>query len=289
LSQEPPEWFSQSFLDVREDIVEAAKDGKRLMVYFTQTGCPYCRRLVTVNFADPKIVEKTRRHFVGLAINIWGDREVTWYGGSAGRKMTEKEFARMLNIQFTPTLIFFNEKGGVALRLNGYLPPAEFYAALDAGIGKAPAASPLSAAESRARSRARPVDLRRKPDSKPLAILLLSPGCDACDEMERHLQLPDVRASLDQFELIRASNPVLVATSAGQALFESRYVPALVFLDARGREVFRTEAYLRPFHIAGALEYVASGAYLREPSFQRFLQARADRRKSQGQSVDLWN
>jgi hypothetical protein len=53
--------------------------------------------------------------------------------------------------------------------------------------------------------------------------------------------------------------------------------------------VFRTEAYLRPFHIAGALDYVSSGGYLREPSFQRFLQAKAERLRSRGEAVDLWN
>jgi thioredoxin-related protein len=67
------------------------------------------------------------------------------------------------------------------------------------------------------------------------------------------------------------------------------YVPTLLLFDARGREVFRTEAYLRPFHIAGALDYVSSGGYLREPSFQRFLQAKAERLRSRGEAVDLWN
>ena len=67
------------------------------------------------------------------------------------------------------------------------------------------------------------------------------------------------------------------------------YVPSLVLFDARGRDVFRTEAYLRPFHIAGALDYVSSGGYTREPSFQRFLQAKAERMKSRGARVDLWD
>jgi hypothetical protein len=35
-------------------------------------------------------------------------------------------------VQFTPTLVFFDEKGGVALRVNGYYPPDRFLAALDA-------------------------------------------------------------------------------------------------------------------------------------------------------------
>jgi hypothetical protein len=54
-------------------------------------------------------------------------------------------------------------------------------------------------------------------------------------------------------------------------------------------EVFRTEAYVRPFHLAAALDYVASGSYAREPSFQRFVQARAERMRARGEPVDLWN
>ena len=281
-SQEAPEWFAESFLDIPEDVAEAAKDGKRLMLYFHQAGCPYCKQLVSVNFRDEKIVEKMRRHFVSQQINIWGDREVSWYGAPR-RKMREKEFARMLKIQFTPTLIVFDEKGGVALRLNGYLPPDQFYSALDQGISKPPAAS-LSG-----KSRGKPLDLRRKPGDKPLAVLLLSPGCDACDEMERHLELAEVRAQLESFELVKAANPARVMMRGGPNVLESRYVPALLLFDERGREVFRTEAYLRPFHIAGSLEYVASGAYRQEPSFQRFLQGKAERMKSRGERVDLWD
>jgi len=65
--------------------------------------------------------------------------------------------------------------------------------------------------------------------------------------------------------------------------------PTLVLFDAKGQEVLRLEAYFRPFHVAGSLEYVASGAYRTEPSFQRFLQSRADRLRRSGEPVDLWN
>jgi len=33
---------------------------------------------------------------------------------------------------------------------------------------------------------------------------------------------------------------------------------------------------------------VASGAYRTEPSFQRFLQAEAERQRARGETVDLW-
>jgi thioredoxin-related protein len=275
-AQEPPEWFVESFLEIREDAAEAAKDGKRLMLYFMQDGCPYCKQLVTVNFRDARIVDKMRRHFMPVAINIWGDREVT---AADGRKLSEKRFAAALKVQFTPTLVFFDEKGGVVHRINGYLPPEEFLAALEGAIGKAPPAPSIAISE---------LDLRRKPGAKPIAVVLLSPSCDACDELERHFKAPQVRAQLSRVELVRANNPAIVITATGKQTLASPYVPSIVFF-ADAAEVFRTEAYLRPFHLAGALDYVASASYAREPSFQRFLQARAERMRSRGKRVDLWN
>ena len=66
------------------------------------------------------------------------------------------------------------------------------------------------------------------------------------------------------------------------------YTPSVVFFDDQGREVFRIEAYLRPFHLAGSFDYVASGSYKEEPSFQRFLQAKAQKIQDAGGKVELW-
>jgi thioredoxin-related protein len=130
-AQDVPQWFTPSFLDIGEDVTEAARAGKRLMLYFHQDGCPYCKQLVTVNFRDPKIVDKMRRHFSSVDINVFGDREVTW---TNGRRMSEKQLAALMKIRYTPTLVFFDEKGAVAARIDGYLPPERFTAALDAAI-----------------------------------------------------------------------------------------------------------------------------------------------------------
>jgi len=50
--------------------------------------------------------------------------------------MTEKELTRALGIQYTPTLFFLDEKGALVARLNGYLPPKRFAAALDYAAGR---------------------------------------------------------------------------------------------------------------------------------------------------------
>ena len=112
-----PRWFASSFLDLRDDVAEAARDGKRVMVYVGQDGCPYCTRLMAANFSRPSIVDKMRRHFVAIALNLWGDREVTW---TDGRTMSEKDLARALGVQFTPTLLFLDERGKIVVRLDGY-------------------------------------------------------------------------------------------------------------------------------------------------------------------------
>ena len=57
--------------------------------------------------------------------------------------------------------------------------------------------------------------------------------------------------------------------------------------DNTGKEVFRTEAYLKSFHVQSSLDYVLSGAYRTQPSFQRFIQARAEALEAQGIHIDL--
>ena len=128
-----PRWFTDSFLDLREDVREAAREGRRVMLYFGQDGCPYCSELMRSGFTQPRIVDRMKRDMVAIAINIWGDREVT---GLDGKTLGEKEFARALKVQFTPTLLFLDEKGAVVTRLNGYYPPHRLEAAIDYAAGR---------------------------------------------------------------------------------------------------------------------------------------------------------
>jgi thioredoxin-related protein len=307
---EVPAWFSETFLDLREDVREAAKEGKRLMLYFGQDGCPYCQALMRTNFTQPRIVEKTRRHFVALALNIWGDRQVT---GLDGRAMLEKDFARAMRVQFTPTVVFLDEKANIVARLNGYYPPQRFEAALDYVAARLEAKQPFAdymkgTAKEAASERLHdepffmrpPYDLRRAPGSKPLAVIFETPYCAGCDELHKDgFRRPEVKAELARFDVVRfgLGERIPLTTPQGSNSRADEwaralgivYTPSIVFFDPTGREVIRTEAYLRPFHLAGAFAYVSSDAYRSEPSFQRCLQARAERLRREGRPVDLWN
>ena len=299
--QETPSWFAASLLHLPDDVAEAAKEGKRVMLYFGQDGCPYCKQLMEVNFRQRPTVERMQKRFVALALNIWGDREVIWTDGKA---ITEKQLAARLKVQFTPTLIFLDEKGGVALRLNGYYPPGRFNATLDyvagrisfADFQKIPSSSAANEKLNEQPFFVASNDLRRK---KPLAVLFETTHCAECDELHKvSFQRKEVLEQLQRFDVVRFafSSPIKIITPEGKETAASTWarslkvahVPTLVLFDERGREVLRLEAYFRPFHVAGALDYVASGAYRREPSFQRFLQSKADRMRERGATVDLW-
>jgi thioredoxin-related protein len=304
-----PKWFSEGFLDFREETAAAERSGKRLLVYFGQDGCPYCSELMQTNFSQRAIVEKTRRHFVAIALNIWGDREVTWIDG---RTMSEKEFARFLKVQFTPTLLFLDGQGRIVARLNGYYPPNRFSAALDyvsAGLEnkqplgdyleahvKEPAGANLNEQSFLLKP---PYDLRRRTGGKPLAVIFETRHCQPCDEMHREgFRRAEVQAQLRSFDVARfaLSDPRELVAPDGRTLaaqvwareLKVAYTPTIVFFDDTNKEVFRIDGYLRPFHLASSFEYVASGGYRSEPEFQRYLQAKAERLRASGQKVELW-
>jgi thioredoxin-related protein len=123
-----PAWFKPTFLDFRDDVREAAAAKKHLMLFVTQNGCPWCKKLVEVNFRDPAIVDRMQKGFDAIEMNIVGDRETVWLDGS---RASEKALAMKLKLRYTPTLLFFDERGTVVLRLSGYYDPQRFLVALD--------------------------------------------------------------------------------------------------------------------------------------------------------------
>jgi thioredoxin-related protein len=306
---EIPNWFTETFLDFRQDAADAAREGKRLMIYFGQDGCPYCKLLMQTTFTETRIADKARRTLVAVALNLWGDREVTWVDG---RKMSEKELGRTLGVQFTPTLLFLNEKAEVIVRLNGYQPPHRMDATLDyVGLRLETKQSYPAYMEKTAREPAKatlneqpflmkpPYRLKRTPTSKPLLVLFERPHCSSCDELHRdafnRMEVVRLLRSFDVVQLQPKDGSALVApdgrdtsVAAWASSLGITYAPTLVFFDSTGREAFRVDGYVRPFHLASALEYVADGVYLKEPSFQRYLQSRADAMHRRGEAVDLW-
>jgi len=303
--EEKPAWFKNSFLDLFEDIDEAAENNKRLMVYYYQDGCPYCKKLLEDNFGQREIAEKTQKYFDVVSINLWGDSEVT-VGDEA---YTEKKFAEALKVQYTPTLLFFNEDKKIVFRANGYYPPEKFSALLDfigqkkekqisyqdymAKVSPQPSTGKL---HDDINSVASVGDLSKQ--DKPLLVMFEQKKCSTCDEL--HL---DILKRKESRELLAKFNVVVldmwstdqITTPSGEKKkinewardIDVKYAPSLIFFDTKGMEVFRADAYLKAFHTQTAMDYVSSGSYKNKPNFQRYVDARADHMREQGIEVNL--
>jgi thioredoxin-related protein len=127
-------WFRSTFLNLKDDMVEAAAEGKQLAIIWEQKGCPYCLEMHRVNLRDPETVEYIKKHFFVVQLNRWGDREVV---DTDGERTTEKKLGQKYRVQFTPTIQFLPKgkplKDGKASardlevwRLLGYWKPFHF-------------------------------------------------------------------------------------------------------------------------------------------------------------------
>lgn len=108
--------------------------------------------------------------------------------------------------------------------------------------------------------------------------------CPACDELHLDiLQRPAVRKSFNRFDvaLIDLWSKAPLVTPKGEKTDTDTwirqigvlYAPTMVFFDTQGREVFRTDAFFRAFHTHAAFDYVLSGAYKKQPEFQRYVES----------------
>jgi thioredoxin-related protein len=309
-SHEYPDWFKNSFLDLRDDIKDAAGANKRVMLFFYQDGCPYCKKLLEVNLAQKNITDKMKKDIDAITINMWGDREVTDVNGE---HLIEKKFAAKHKVMYTPTILFFDEQGKVVLRINGYYEPHKFLAALNYVSGKhekeggfrdyfaklnpQPAAGKLHEQTFLAKP---PHDLTRvkKSGAKPAMVLFEQKDCPACDEL--HGDIMKRKETLDQIKrldvvqvdmwsktpLTKPDGKTTTAVEWAKEL-DVKYAPSMVFFDASGQEVFRIEAYLKSFHIQSVMDYVASAAYKDEKEFQRYIEARAEHLREKGVTINL--
>ncbi|KQQ14201.1 thioredoxin [Methylobacterium sp. Leaf123] len=124
-------WFLESFLDLPDDLKAAQARGKRLAVLWELKGCPYCKEMHLVNFANAEASAFVRDRFEILQLNIIGAREVTDFDGE---RLSEKRFAEKYGIRFTPTLQFFagaalagkRPREREVLRMQGYVAPEDF-------------------------------------------------------------------------------------------------------------------------------------------------------------------
>lgn len=288
-----PEWFKKSFLALDEDLEEAVDAGKfGIAVYFGQKRCAYCKKLMDVNFKTPDIVEYTQRHFDVIPIDIWSPEEVTT---PDGRTISEHDYAVSMETNFTPSLVFYDREGRIALRLRGYYPPYQFRAALEYVAGGHYQREPFPVYMARGDSTLRfekgdmveesffeqppySLDRSRMPADLPLAVFFEQGDCHACDVLHTDpLSRKQIRRRFAGFESVQldmwSDTPVITprgkATTARQWAKDLGvfYAPSILFFDEYGREIVRLDSVTQFFRLRNVLNYVMSKGYLSERNY----------------------
>ena len=297
-----PDWFKLSFLDLSDDLREARQAGKRgLVIYFGQKYCAYCKALLETNFGKADIRTYTQKHFDVIGIDIHGSSSVVDFDGAEGN---ERSFALRHDVNFTPTLLFYDVSGKLALRLAGYYPPYQFRAALeyvaDGHYRKESFRNYLERADVplvfesgelnyQAFFLPPPHALARthRPGERPLIVFFEQPDCHACDILHTGpLSEPEIVERLRRFETVQLNlwgrQPVITPdgkrTTDGE--WASRlglfYAPTLIFFDNDGREILRLDSVVQFYRLRNVLDYIASGAYKEYPNFQRWRDAQGE-------------
>ena len=297
-----PQWFKPSFLDFPEDVAEARKQGKHVMVFMHLDECPYCARMLKESFVAGDNRAFMQKHFDVIGVNVRGSTEATWTDGT---KYTERTLTRHLRTFGTPTIVFLDLQGKVVLQLGGYRDPRTLREALEYVQSGSYRDRPY-AAYAASREQSAVYTLRDHPQfqsvtylkgyRKPLAVLFEDARCAECARFhEKTLAHPDVIAEMKRFTFIRldadSTRPIVEldgsTTTAAQwaKALKLTHRPALVLFDD-GREIFRVEGILYHFHFKEVLRYVSGGHYKQFESASAYNAARRQELLRRGVDID---
>jgi len=299
-----PAWFKESFLDIAEDVSEAADSDKHVMLFMHLNGCPYCYKMTEENLKNAPYTDFIKENFDVIALNIKGDREVAL---NEDISFTEKELAEHFKVIYTPTVIFLNSENKVVARTNGYRYVGDFKHVLDYVYTKSYAETSL----------AKFIDKRKKATysfrthplltetnnlksltGKPLAVLFEDKSCTDCDALhDGYFKNSEVNSILKKFHFVRldalSTKPITGIEgekTTPRQLAEKlnlTYRPGIVLFD-EGTEIMRIESLLYKYHFTEVLRYVAERHYKKYPkSFYDYLGVRTDELLKEGKVIDL--
>lgn len=284
---ELPSWFKLSFLDIKEDLEEAKKSGKKgLILYFGMEKCPYCKALIEVNFGKSDIASYTQENFDVVAIDVRGSRSITTLSGEV---ISEKEFAVRNKANFTPTLLFYDYSGKVVHRMVGYSKPYTFRAILEYVAdshyanetfrkyllrGKRADSADDEKLSYRTFSMTKPYILERNriTAQRPLLVIFEQPDCHACDVLHSGALSTDIlKGQMQKLDVVQldiwSQTPIINSVGkkiSARAWAESQgifYTPTLVFYNENGGEVLRLSSVAHFSRLNKVLNYVTSGGY----------------------------
>ncbi len=300
---EIPSWFKASFLEIAEDAAEAGEENKHVLMFFHLNNCPYCSKTLSENFDSGANSEFIQEEFDSIEINIKGDNEVVF---DAETTLIEKDLAKALNVNYTPTILFVDENNQTVLRIDGYRDSNRFRTALEFVASRAYRTQSLAeyaAAENKGDYvfRDHPAfsnltDLHEAA-KQPLAVVFEDRYCGNCDEVHDTLfAREDVKQVLAELTVVRldAHSTEAIIDPAGNvttprkmaAELELTYSPAVVLYD-RGVQKARIDSHLYSWYFNGFVKWVAGRHYETQPQPYSYIRTLQEQRLAAGQDVSF--
>ncbi|MBI3948604.1 MAG: thioredoxin family protein [Armatimonadetes bacterium] len=104
---------------VKDALTEAARDGRLVMIGFSDEDCTWCDRMDGETLASPEVIEMAKR-FVPVRIEV--DKT--------------PEAAREYGIEGVPSFVFLEAPGDEVARMEGFMPAPAFVARLNEVLGE---------------------------------------------------------------------------------------------------------------------------------------------------------
>ena len=110
-----------NWLSVEEAQAQAGEDGKPLFVFVEAEWCGTCKQMLNTVFPDPEISTLVSENYHPVVIDLDSKKQVLFNG----KEKTERSFARTMQVQQTPTMIFISSSGEVMGRQPGFMDRSE--------------------------------------------------------------------------------------------------------------------------------------------------------------------
>ncbi|MEZ5538014.1 MAG: thioredoxin fold domain-containing protein [Thiolinea sp.] len=299
---EAPSWFKDSFLDIQEDVDEAADEGRHVMLFFQLNACPYCDRMLTESFEAEPLKSFIQENYDVIAINVKGDREIAF---NEDTSMIEKDLAEKLEVRATPAILFLNQENNAVVRVNGYRSPKRFQHILSYVSSKSYENSTLAEYMEKNLEK----DVYKLRDNKmfsdindlssvkgPLAVIFEDSSCYDCDEFhDKLLAREDVQKEMEPFTVVRLdtdsadeiTDPDGNKTTAADwaKKVEMTYRPGVLIFD-EGKLMRRMDSLLFSHHFKESFRYIGGGFY-KTQDYSEYSEQRTEELLSSGVDINL--
>ena len=105
------------WLSLEEAQVRSVQDGKPIFVFVEAEWCGTCKQMMNTVFPEAEISSLLTENYHPVLIDLDSQKKVLFNGDET----TERNFARTMQVQQTPTMIFIDNNGEVMGRQPGFM------------------------------------------------------------------------------------------------------------------------------------------------------------------------